>query len=65
MLFRCDGKIYASARSLGEINVQVLMEKMGGGGSLTNAGAQLAMTMNEASDALDKAIASYMEDNAK
>ena len=29
-----------SARSLGEVNVQVLVEKLGGGGHLTTAGAQ-------------------------
>ncbi|WP_018659061.1 DHH family phosphoesterase [Allofustis seminis] len=37
-------KIGISARSLGELNVQRVMEKMGGGGHLTNAGAQLEDT---------------------
>ena len=36
-----EGKTVVSARSLGAINVQVIMEKMGGGGHLTTAGAQL------------------------
>ena len=35
-------KIYISARSIDEINVQIIMEKLGGGGHLTVAGAQLA-----------------------
>lgn len=35
-------KIYISARSIDEINVQVIMEKMGGGGHLNVAGCQLA-----------------------
>lgn len=37
---RDDGKIGVSARSLGEINVQLIMEAMGGGGHLTNAATQ-------------------------
>lgn len=34
---RDDGRIGVSARSLGDVNVQVIMEKMNGGGHLTNA----------------------------
>ncbi|RHW48527.1 hypothetical protein DS832_01290 [Bombilactobacillus bombi] len=41
---RNDGKIAISARSLGKINVQVIMEEMGGGGHLSNAATQLAET---------------------
>lgn len=36
-----NGKIFVSARSIDEINVQLIMEKMGGGGHLNVAGAQL------------------------
>ena len=36
-----EGKIYISARSIDEINVQIIMEKFGGGGHLNIAGAQL------------------------
>jgi c-di-AMP phosphodiesterase-like protein len=36
-----DGRIGVSARSLGEVNVQAVMEKMEGGGHLTNAATQL------------------------
>ncbi|HLR91817.1 MAG TPA: DHH family phosphoesterase, partial [Atopostipes sp.] len=36
-----DGKIGVSARSLGKVNVQRIMEKMGGGGHLTNAATQI------------------------
>lgn len=35
-----QGNTVISARSLGEVNVQVIMEKLGGGGHLTTAGAQ-------------------------
>lgn len=36
-----NGKIYISARSLDDINVQLVMERMGGGGHMNVAGAQL------------------------
>jgi c-di-AMP phosphodiesterase-like protein len=35
------GKVYISARSIDDVNVQVIMEKLGGGGHLGSAGAQL------------------------
>lgn len=38
---RSDGKVGISARSTGQINVQVVMEKMGGGGHLSNAATQI------------------------
>lgn len=41
-MFDSDGTINISARSLGEINVQVIMEKLGGGGHHTMAAAQLS-----------------------
>lgn len=44
-----EDKIYLSARSIDEVNVQVMMEKFGGGGHRTIAGAQLKdMTVEEA-----------------
>jgi c-di-AMP phosphodiesterase-like protein len=36
-----NGKIYISARSIDELNVQIVMEKLGGGGHMSIAGAQL------------------------
>ena len=42
------GETVVSARSLGEINVQVIMEKLGGGGHLTTAGAQVKCSPEEA-----------------
>lgn len=44
---RPDGLIGISARSFGQINVQIIMERMGGGGHLTNAAAQLEGTVHE------------------
>jgi Predicted signaling protein consisting of a modified GGDEF domain and a DHH domain len=46
---RPDGLIGVSARSLGAMNVQVVMERLGGGGHLTNAAAQLECGVREAS----------------
>jgi c-di-AMP phosphodiesterase-like protein len=45
---RPDGLIGMSARSLGEMNVQVVMERMGGGGHLTNAASQMEGELSEA-----------------
>lgn len=39
---RADGKVCISARSMGNVNVQVIMEKMGGGGHLANAATQIS-----------------------
>ncbi len=50
------GKTVISARSLGEVNVQTIMEKLGGGGHLTTAGAQADMSPEEALDALRKIL---------
>ena len=41
------GKTVISARSLGEVNVQVIMEKFGGGGHLTTAAAQVDSGIGE------------------
>jgi len=38
---RTEGGVGISARSLGEVNVQVVMENLGGGGHLTNAATQM------------------------
>ncbi|MGI2294385.1 DHH family phosphoesterase [Paenibacillus sp. GXUN7292] len=57
---RPDGLIGISARSLGQMNVQVVMERIGGGGHLTNAAAQLETTVEEAADQL-KAILAQIE----
>ena len=52
-----DGKggVFASARSIGEINVQILMEKLGGGGNRSAAAVQMADISIE--DAVVKVIA--------
>ena len=46
------GETVVSARSLGKINVQTIMEEFGGGGHLTTAGAQVDMSPEEAIGAI-------------
>jgi len=59
---RSDGKIGISARSLGELNVQLVMEELGGGGHLTNAACQIeAETIEEAVHLLKTAIEDKLE----
>ncbi len=54
---RSDGKVGISARSLGDINVQVIMEKLGGGGHLSNAATQVeGKSIAEVKDMLLTAI---------
>lgn len=57
--------IYISARSFGEINVQRIMEKLGGGGHLTVSGAQLQnCSIEEAKARIRTAIEEYLEEEA-
>lgn len=59
---RAENMIGISARSLGEINVQLIMEKLNGGGHLTNAATQLyGVTMDEAEHQLQQAIDEFLE----
>ncbi|MFD0716142.1 DHH family phosphoesterase [Paenibacillus sp. GCM10027626] len=53
---RTDGLIGVSARSLGHMNVQIVMERMGGGGHLTNAAAQLEGTVAEVAQRLKQVL---------
>ena len=50
------GTTLISARSLGEVNVQTIMEKLGGGGHLATAGAQLKLTKEETVEEVRKLI---------
>lgn len=57
VLFEENGIVNISARSFGKINVQIIMERLGGGGHLTAAAAQLRdTTMDEAVKKLHDAI---------
>lgn len=61
---RSNSMIGISARSTGKINVQVIMEKLGGGGHLSNAATQLDnISVSEAKERLLQAIDSYLQEN--
>lgn len=63
---RNEGLIGISARSLGNVNVQVIMEKLQGGGHLTNAATQLTgISIAEAERQLKLAIEDYFEGGKK
>lgn len=57
-------KVYISGRSIGDINVQIILEKLGGGGHSTVAGAQIEnSSIDEAKEKLKTAINEYFEQN--
>ena len=55
------GQTIVSARSLGEINVQTLMEKLGGGGHFTSAAAQTDRPRAEVLAELKKLVNDYLD----
>ena len=58
-----ENKICISGRSIGDVNVQVILEKLGGGGHITLAGAQLEnMTIEEAKQELIDKIKEYFSE---
>ena len=58
-----NNKIHISGRSLGRISVQLILERLGGGGHLTSAGTQLDnMNIEEAEILLIKTIDEYIEE---
>jgi len=58
-----QNQIYISARSIDEVNVQVIMERLGGGGHLNIAGAQLSgVTAQEAKQMLIDTIEKMLKD---
>ena len=59
-------KIWISGRSIGNINVQSILEKLGGGGHITLAGAQLeGVTIEEAKDELINRINEYFSETVE
>lgn len=65
VLAEFENKIYISARSIDEINVQIVMEKLGGGGHMSIAGAQVpGKTLGEVRQMLKDTIAEMRESGA-
>lgn len=64
VMTKIGDKVFISGRSIGDINVQVILEKLGGGGHITLAGAQLeGFTIEEAKDELIIRINEYLLEN--
>lgn len=60
-----DNRIFISARSIDEVNVQIIMERLGGGGHINIAGAQLSgITMEEAVQKLKDVLKGMTEEGA-
>lgn len=65
VLTNYNGLIYISARSIDEINVQIIMERLGGGGHMNIAGAQLKdMSIEEAINKLKETLDTMTEEGA-
>jgi len=63
VLTEYNGTVYFSARSIDEVNVQVMMEKLGGGGHRTIAGAQIeGVSIEEAKARLKEVIGQMLEE---
>jgi c-di-AMP phosphodiesterase-like protein len=63
VLTEYDKKIYISARSIDEIDVQRIMERLGGGGHLNLAGAQVeGVTLEETKDWIKKTLDTLLEE---
>ena len=64
VVYPLDGGSGVSARSLGEVNVQLMAEKLGGGGHMTVAGAQLKNTsIDDAVRQVERAVAEYIKES--
>jgi c-di-AMP phosphodiesterase-like protein len=66
VIFEADSQICISGRSLGDVNVQVILEKMGGGGHMTVAGVQIKdSTIEKVKVQLAEAIREYLQESSK
>ncbi len=66
VLSKINDDIFISGRSLGDINVQVVLEKLGGGGHLTVAGAQLSgISMEDAMAKVKNAVDEYLKEGER
>lgn len=66
VIVKIDDEIFISGRSFGNINVQVILETLGGGGHMTIAGASLKnISIDEAKEKLQNAIDKYLREGEK
>lgn len=63
VLVKIENEVFISGRSFGDINVQVILETLGGGGHMTIAGTKLKnVSINEAKEKLQDAIDKYLRE---
>ena len=63
VLTEYEGKVYVSARSIGELNVQIVMERLGGGGHINSAGTQLEnCTLAEGAEIIRQTLQQMQQD---
>ena len=63
VLYPEGDRIVVSARSIGDTNVQVILEKLGGGGNAAAAGGQIpGKTLDQVAQELAQAIDQYLEE---
>ena len=65
VLTEYQGKIYVSSRSIDEINVQLIIDRLGGGGHLNMAGCQLETVDLEGARSLLKSTLTEMQDGGE
>lgn len=66
VLAQVNDGVIISGRSLGNINVQLILEKLGGGGHMTIAGAQLGgITIEEARKKVNEAVEEYLNEEGE
>ena len=61
VLCKINDSVHISGRSTGEVNVQVILEELGGGGHMNMAGAKVDGTIDEAINVLKEAINKHLE----
>ena len=65
VLTEYQGLVYVSARSIDEVNVQIIMERLGGGGHMNIAGAQIeGISQEEAISIIKETINNMLEEGA-
>ena len=63
VLTEYNNKVYVSARSIDEVNVQMMMERLGGGGHMTTAGAQLTgCSVEDAKELVKETVKQMLEE---
>lgn len=65
VLAKINDKVHISGRSTEDMSVQLILEKVGGGGHMTVAGAKINSNMVDAENMLKNAITEYLEESVK